>query len=307
MDHWAMVRIFAGPRRVWFVMALLSWSCSESQQVEPPAIVCPHGPVVIVHGLGQGPGIFDDLVAALVRRGMPRECLHVIGYSDGNLPIRVAAEKELAPFVGRVLAELGESPRQSAAANVTEKINLIGHSMGALSSRWFAAKIDPGRVRTWISTSGANHGTDWGCPQPAGTGHGDMCPAFARSSREGAVQYALNGTPGPDVDETPYGIGRDSPGVETVAADGDRSILYLTVSVPKDDYITPEKSLLIDGAGGAPLQLAPGSPLREIESGNFSFTESSGHDEILHSEALADFIYSAITAARPEDGSREPQ
>lgn len=306
MDHCMMVRTFVG-LRIWMAMGLLCWSCSESQPVEPPHIHCPHGPVIMVHGLGQGSAIFEDLVAALVRRGMPRECLHAIDYSDSNLPVRIAAEQELRPFIDGILAELEQAAPVVRGERAALKVNLIGHSMGALSSRWYATQIAPDRVKTWISTSGANHGTDWGCPQPAGTGHADMCPAFARSLQQSAVQYVLNGSPNPDIDETPYGIGRDRAGVETVAASAVRSILHLTVSVPDDAYIAPPKSLLIDGAGGVPLQLASGTPLREMETGNFRFVDPMSHDDILRSEDLADFISRAITAGHPQYETHELQ
>lgn len=299
-DDCAMLRIPGACRRAWFLMSLLMCGCSDSQPLAAGDVSCPVGPVIFVHGLGQGPGIFDDLIASLERRGMSRDCLHAIDYSDGDLPIQKAAEEELAPFIDRVLAGLGERSSGPDAARPAMKVNLVGHSMGALSSRWYAARVRPDRVRTWISTSGANHGTDWECPRPDGTGHGDMCPGFARNARESAVQLELNGTPKPDVDETPYGLGSDSPGVQTTSPDAERSILYLTIHVTGDEYIVPSRSLLIDGAGGTTLELARGSPFREKPAGNFRFMEPSSHDGVLHSEAVADFIHRAITAVRPE-------
>jgi pimeloyl-ACP methyl ester carboxylesterase len=251
---------------------------------------CPSGPVIFVHGVGQDSGIFEHMIVVLADLGLPRECLHALNYSNGNLPIQQAAENELAPYVERVL------DRQATGT----RVNLVGHSMGALSTRWYAARVRPERVRTWISTSGANHGTDWNCPQPDGTGHGDMCPAFARNSWESAVQIALNGKPGPNVDETPYGLGRDSTGVQTLAPDATRSILYLTVQTPDDPYIRPNTSLLLDGAGGVAFDLPGTARWREVTPGNFLVdTEPSGHDEVLRSDALADFVYRAISAIRP--------
>jgi triacylglycerol esterase/lipase EstA (alpha/beta hydrolase family) len=90
----------------------------------------------MIHGLGQGPGIFDDLISALVRRGEARECLLAIDYSDSNLPVRLAAEQELRPFIDRILAELRERAQPARTEGAALKVNLIGHSMGALSSRW---------------------------------------------------------------------------------------------------------------------------------------------------------------------------
>ncbi|HSC08429.1 MAG TPA: alpha/beta fold hydrolase [Steroidobacteraceae bacterium] len=253
--------------------------------------------MIFVHGLGQDSSIFDHLIAGLAARGVPRDCLHALDYSDGNLAIAQAAEQELAPYVERLLAAHPASGAMSA------RVNLVGHSMGALSSRWYAARLRPDRVRTWISTSGANHGTNWKCPQPDGTGHGDMCPAFARNAGDSAVQIALNGGPEPDVDESPYGLGRDSAGAQHVAPDATRSILYLTVQVSRDPYIVPAASLRLDGAGGLTLQLPARAPWRELAPGNFRYTEPSGHDEVLRSDALVDFIYLAISATRPEPGA----
>jgi pimeloyl-ACP methyl ester carboxylesterase len=297
-----MVRIVATHWRMWIVATAALYGCGDSQPTHARNVDCPSGPVILVHGLGQGPEIFDVLRASLEQRGLRRECLHAISYSTGNLPIRYAAEMELAPFVERVLAAVAEAPGTPA----THKINLIGHSMGALSTRWYAARLRPERVRTWISTSGANHGTDWQCPQPAGTGHGDMCPAFARDENESSTQFALNGGRGPDVDETPYGLGRDSPDVRSVAPDAQRSILYMTVQVAADAYVLPNPSLLVDGAGGVALKFGSRAPWRETQPGNYLFKEPSGHDDVLETKALADFIYAAIVAPRVGPAAREP-
>ena len=298
-DDCAMVRIPGGKQRAWLWIGLLWCSTSGSQPLNAPPVACPFGPVIFVHGLGQDSSIFDDLIAFLAGRGMPRECLHAIDYSRSDLPIREAAEEELAPYVERVLDGLGQSAG-GEGRHAGSRINLVGHSMGALSTRWYAARLRPDRVRTWIATSGANHGTNWRCPQPDDTGHGDMCPAFARNARDSAVQVALNGTPAADVDETPYGLGRDSPGVQTVAPDATRSVLYLALHVSSDPYIVPNASLRLDGAGGVALGLASGSPWREVQAGNFRFTTPSSHDDVLRSDALADFIYRAVTAMRAE-------
>jgi pimeloyl-ACP methyl ester carboxylesterase len=298
-DDGAMVRIPGAPQRAWLLMGLLWCAASGSQPTEVETVSCPFGPVIFVHGLGQDSGIFQHLIGALEERGIPRACLHAIDYSTGNLPIREAAENELAPYVERVISAVAPTT-ESADRRAAVRVNLVGHSMGALSARWYAARVRPDRIRTWIAKSGANHGTNWKCPQPANTGHGDMCPAFARNAREGAVQIELNGTPGPDVDETPYGLGRDRAGVRSIPSDATRSILYLTVRTAGDPYVKPSASLLLDGAGGVALRLPAGGRWREDQPGNFLFKEPSGHDEVLRSDFLADFVYRAISAARAE-------
>ena len=284
--------------RCW-VGILLVVGIPQSAPSLAEALPCPNGPVILVHGLEQGPEIFATLIDGLISRGIERRCVHAIRFSTGNLPIRFAAEHELAPFVETILArmeQLRADPQQSSQAI---KVNLVGHSMGALSTRWYATRVQPDKVRTWISTSGANHGTNWQCSRSPAGGHGEMCPAYARDATQSAVQFALNGGPGPDFDETPHGYGKDSPGVISAAATATRSILYLTVQAADDAFILPGASLAIDGAGGVNLPALRRAGLREISPGNFLLTTTSGHDELLASDAVIDLVFHAVTADRP--------
>lgn len=289
--------LFARLRRMMFALLALAFLPCAPSQAE--AIPCPNGPVVLVHGLEQGPEIFATLIDGLTRRGIERRCVHAIRYSSGNLPVRFAAERELAPFVEQVIADVMRSRGDGQPSPPQVRINLIGHSMGALSTRWYAVRVQPERIRTWISTSGANHGTNWQCEQSPAGGHGEMCPAFARGESQSAVQWALNGGPGADVDETPYGLGKDSMGVVSLAPTTTRSILYLSVQAADDSFIFPKASLSIDGAGKISLPGLERAGVREISPGNFQITAAPGHDELLETEALIEFIFRAVTSERP--------
>jgi len=288
---------FARLRRM--MLALLALAFVPCAPLQAEAIPCPNGPVVLVHGLEQGPEIFATLIDGLVRRGIERRCVRAIRYSSGNLPARLAAERELAPFVDQVIADVMRSLGNGQPAPQQVRINLVGHSMGALSTRWYATRMQPERVRTWISTSGANHGTNWQCAQSPAGGHGEMCPAFARSQSQSAVQHGLNGGPGVDVDETPYGLGQDSAGVVSLAPTAARSILYLSVQAAADRFIFPSASLSIDGAGGISLPGLERAGVREISPGNFQIAAASGHDELLETEALIEFVFRAVTSQSP--------
>jgi hypothetical protein len=124
-----------------------------------------------------------------------------------------------------------------------------------------------------------------------------MCPAFASNARTHALQVALNGAEGARVDETPYGLGPDRPAVPRIPSDGVRSILYLTVRVEPDNWIQPEHSALLDGAGGVPIRMPAGVPVRETSPGNFLFQEQVGHDTLLlHPDLLR--LVAAMLAAR---------
>ena len=168
--------------------------------------------------------------------------------------------------------------------------------MGAVSSRWYAAKLRPDLVRTWIALAGANHGTQALCPFPDEASR-EMCPAFATKARRQAVQVALNGADGSSVDETPYGLGPDRAGVLRIAPDTTRGVLYLTVRVEPDKWIQPERSALVDGAGGVPIQVPAGVPVRETAPGNFLFEAPVEHDPLLRHPDLLRLV-TAMLAAR---------
>ena len=70
-------------------------------------------------------------------------------------------------------------------------------------------------MRNWISLGGASHANVL-C-KFSGQGADDCCPAYAKTRKESLIQYVLNGAPNEaDVDETAYGIGKDSPGVNSI-------------------------------------------------------------------------------------------
>jgi pimeloyl-ACP methyl ester carboxylesterase len=241
---------------------------------------------VFVHGLDQDPEIFDPLVAALERNGYARDCLHAIELKPATGSNREAAESMIAPYVEKLLAS---SP--------VGRVHLVGHSMGALSTRWYAAKIGPERVATLVTTSGANHGTDWECDDPHGIGHREMCPAFAGSATPGSsLQASLNGTRAAPIDETPFGPGEDAPNVSSVRPDATRSILYMTLRVRDDPYIVPAASLLLDGAGDPTLPLEPIGNVEQTSPGNFLLPAGGGHDEILAAPETAELLYRILAA-----------
>ncbi|MFW6180750.1 MAG: hypothetical protein ACOC8N_03290, partial [Spirochaetota bacterium] len=114
-------------------------------------------------------------------------------------------------------------------------------------------------------------------------GEQEMYPAFAENETESLVQYTLNGAPdAADVDETPYGLGADSPGAASVPPDETASILYATIAAtPPDQWIQPDDSVQVDGAGGVPVDLPADLEATELSDGNFQMTNGIGHDPML--------------------------
>jgi pimeloyl-ACP methyl ester carboxylesterase len=247
---------------------------------------CDSNPVLFVHGFDQQPGIFDSLIAALERHGYAAACLHAIELKPARGSNQQAAQAMIAPYVDEMLES---SP--------TGRVHLVGHSMGALSARWYATKIRPERVATLVTTSGANHGSDWECDDPHSSGHREMCPAFRdETSLRGWLQVELNGTPRAPRDETPFGPGQDATNISSVRPDATRSILYMTLRVPNDPYIVPPASLVLDGAGDPSLTLPAVTGVEQTSPGNFLLPGGGGHDEMLEAPETAELLYRILSA-----------
>ena len=156
-------------------------------------------PIVFVHGWTFGAWEWETMIARFRDLGYPEGCLAPIDYDDpvgSNIP---QARDELAPFVDEVLAHTG-----------AEKVDVVAHSAGGLSSRLWIKQFGGGeRVRDYVSLSGTHHGTVWSCAFTwTGDGAAETCPAYADQEESvNGVQWDLNGDPdAPDVDETPFGV-----------------------------------------------------------------------------------------------------
>ncbi len=245
-----------------------------------PASGAPEVPVLFVHGSGLDSSTWETMQSALRAAGYPRDWLHAIDMRPPDGDNVRSAEKFIAPAVEVLL----NAARQRADHPPVTRVDIVAHSMGAVSARWFAARMHPEKVRTLITLAGANHGTDALC---GATGSGDrqMCPAFGGDS----VQRDLNGTPDAPLDETPYGLGADPSHVPRIEPDAARGILYLTLRIEPDRWIVPARSALLTGAGGA------GSAhthryFRETSPGNWLFLGGVDHDTLPMDGAVIDWV-----------------
>jgi len=247
---------------------------------EPPDYA--RTPVLFVHGHGLSSADWRPLIEHLAVTGYPREYLHAVDIVPNAMANVRAATSVIAPEAEALLARAEAAARRAGyLGKVSGRLDIVSHSMGVVSSRWYAAKLRPELVRTWIGLAGANHGTQALCPFRDEASR-EMCPAFATNARTHPLQVGLNGTEGARVDETPYGLGLDRPGVARIPSDGRHSILYLTVRLEPDSWIQPESSAVLDGAGGVPVTVPAGVPAEETSPGNFLFRARVGHDPLLN-------------------------
>jgi triacylglycerol lipase len=192
--------VSGGRRLATFAVATVVAGCGG----EPPA-VRPHDPVIFVHGLHGSPAAWRTMVARFAADGWRPADLDVWRY-DSRQP-NAATAARLAAEVARVRAATGAA-----------KVDLVTHSMGALPSRWFLARLGgAGVVDHWVSLGGPNHGI-------AGA---SLCPeASCREMQPGSrFLAALNG-------------GDETPG----------AVRYATWRSPCDTIINPDASVPLRGA-----------------------------------------------------------
>ncbi len=112
-----------------------------------PAAVGPD-PIVFVHGWNSSGSTWDTMAGRFETDGWPAGHLDQWTYNTGQSNVTTASQ--LAEEFDRVLAATGAS-----------KVDVITHSMGGLSSRYYTKNLGgDAKVDAWISLGGPNHGTD---------------------------------------------------------------------------------------------------------------------------------------------------
>lgn len=249
-----------------------------------------HTPVLFVHGHGLFPTDWDKTIAYLNFTGYPEEYLYAVSITPSRMGNIRAAKTVIRQAAASLLKNATLAAHKSGYQGVMpQRIDIVSHSMGAVSTRWFTAKLQPQLVRTWISLAGANHGSNSLCNH-TDDGAKDLCPAYATSEIESKVQLGLNGTQEAPLDETPYGPGIDRKGVQQIVPDHNRNVLYFTVRIDPDDWIKPEHSATLDGAGGVPVNIKSGTPVIQTTPGNFLFQLDVNHDSLLRHPQLIRFV-----------------
>ncbi|WP_328869798.1 alpha/beta fold hydrolase [Streptomyces sp. NBC_00287] len=112
-----------------------------------PAQAATHNPVVFVHGLSSSSSSWDDWIADFKADGYTSSELYAWSYSWSQSNVTTA--NQLASYINTVRAQTGAA-----------KVDLVVHSMGALSSRYYLKNLGgTAYVDDFVSTAGTNHGT----------------------------------------------------------------------------------------------------------------------------------------------------
>ena len=260
-------------------------------------------PVFLVHGSGLDSTTFTPLIDAFRDAGYPRESILAIDLKPNDGDNIHAAETFIADGVRKQLAAVNEATaRLDCAMPEHTQVNIVAHSMGAFSSRWFLRYVRPEAVRSLVTLAGSNRGTDRLCGR-RGRGNEQMCPA--NDPTPDSAQGRLNGVPEQRLDETPWGSGPDPDDITSMPATVNRRIAYVAIRLEPDAWIEPATSAELAGAGGFDVSDAARYELHETSPGNYLFTGAASHDGLPTHPAIAAFLLDGF-AAEARDKAQPP-
>ncbi|ADG88798.1 esterase/lipase family protein [Thermobispora bispora] len=172
-----------------------------------PAKAATPDPVIFVHGWSGADWNWAVMIADFQRNGWPSNRLFAWNY-DWTQSNAVTAQK-LAAYVDQVRAQTGAA-----------KVDIVTHSMGGLSSRYYLKFLGgTAYVDDWVSIGGPNHGTNASY----------LCNLLMVSCAEMNYNSAFL---------TQLNAGDETPG----------PVNYGTFWSNCDEIINPDSSVLLDGA-----------------------------------------------------------
>ena len=144
-----------------------------------------HNPIVFVHGWNSSGTVWNTMISRFSADGWTSAELNNWSYNTSQSNATTASQ--LSTKINDVLKRTGAS-----------KVDVITHSMGGLSSRYYARNLGGDlKIDDWVSLGGPNHGTNWAyaCyPFSAGCRHmipgsGFLDALNAGDETPGAVRY----------------------------------------------------------------------------------------------------------------------
>jgi triacylglycerol lipase len=136
-------------RRLAALAAGFALACTSLAVAAPAKAAVKHDPVITVYGFGGYSQQFDPIKTKLVAAGWSKNGFYDFGYIGTNSNVQIA--NELKAYVDNV-------KKQTGAA----KVDLLVHSMGAISSRYYLKFLGGSTsVDAWIALGGADQGTTY--------------------------------------------------------------------------------------------------------------------------------------------------
>lgn len=148
-----MVHPLRSAGRALVVVSVVALAACSSDTLTGPKprsslLVETRSPILFVHGWNSSGAIWSTMIGRFETDGWAPEELYTWSYNTAQSNATTA--QQLSAKVDSILAVTGAS-----------KVNIISHSMGALSSRYYIKNLTGGsKVDAFISLGGPNHGTN---------------------------------------------------------------------------------------------------------------------------------------------------
>jgi triacylglycerol lipase len=177
-----------------------------SLAVALPSNAAAHDPILFVHGWNSNSSTWTTMVNRFAADGWTTAELNNWSYNTSQSNATTAGQ--IQTKVDQILAATGAA-----------KVDLISHSMGGLSTRYYVKNLGGGaKVDDWVSLGGPNHGTDTA----------NFCVSTACSEMRVGSTFLKSLNSG---DETPG-----------------TTVNWLTWWSPCDEVINPDSSVALSGA-----------------------------------------------------------
>jgi triacylglycerol lipase len=171
----------------------------------PASAQTSHDPILFVHGWNSSGSVWNTMISRFQADGWTSSQLNNWSYNTSQSNVTTAGE--IRAKVDQILASTGAA-----------KVDVITHSMGGLSSRYYAKNLGGDlKVDEWVSLGGPNHGTDTA----------NFC--FSTSCTEMRIGSSFL---------TALNSGDETPG----------AVNYGTWWSPCDSIINPDSSVALSGA-----------------------------------------------------------
>jgi triacylglycerol lipase len=171
-----------------------------------PSTAAAHDPILFVHGWNANSSTWTTMVNRFAADGWTAAELNNWSYNTSQSNATTAGQ--IQTKVDQILAATGAA-----------KVDLISHSMGGLSTRYYVKNLGGGaKVDEWVSLGGPNHGTNTA----------NYCFSTACSEMRIGSTFLNN-----------LNAGDETPGT---------TVNWLTWWSPCDEVINPDSSVALSGA-----------------------------------------------------------
>jgi triacylglycerol lipase len=135
-------------KKVLGLLALLSLLALPSAVSTPAAQALTHDPILFVHGWNSNSSTWTTMIGRFSADGWAANELYNWQYNTSQSNATTASQ--ISTKVNEILAATGAT-----------KVDIISHSMGGLSSRYYSKNLGgSAKIDEWVSLGGPNHGTD---------------------------------------------------------------------------------------------------------------------------------------------------